>query len=1058
MQRAESDEFAISFPVIDTSSNSMTSAKVKLEKFSIAQIRSGIVLLVLINAASIALGTIISVSSTVLFIDRVSNSLYGAVIFPQQRKNVAEGETILRTLAAAVLGIILILFPQAYIRHAIKTKQIPRADQIMLVSYIVIMSLTPAFSLYSIYAGWNGLNNFAKIAGVTSESLYLSFYNTSPSLWAFSIFVGCSWLVFFQYFLYFFNHFEGFPYDQRKEAEKKRMESLNKEDLRKISHLEKQLEKQQERLSSHRLRKGEGEDFYHPRLYIQPLKQRIISTCSKFIYQARIYLLKHRQYLGANLFIAFLFCFYYSLLLGLTYRFQFQPSYVPFVALITVIRVCALNPQYLVSIINGTLVTPNGINLTSNFYSPVDPGYAVCSPSQPVDNNAFYVTLSVCFLTAFEIFFFYHIWRKNHAAIENLRFFSYALTRTNQISFAYFNTISWISMLCYFVLSIEIAILEPVQTYIVNGTQINSTSLTTIAYARPLFQVGITPNVIGFSCLFFIFVFWLGFLAYGFLPPISVFCLSSNTNSDEDDSDVPEEEEKEPKKLRQVILISTEKDLIRYLYWKTKRRSLTLEGSTSSPKPKYPRSVVQSLEGFWTRKYRRSNENLLKSLAHHEQQLQHPEDSQNSPEYNRYLLSLQIQSRAFVLETQILLFHFMSLSYDLVGTANSEEQEKMIENPSFKLNLYASDSETDTHGFVFSSSDRIVVAFRGSVSLKNFQTDWDSSEVESEYGKQIEPLLDDEVNFSYAKTVASRPAYLHGGFVKAYETIREKIVNEVKSLYPNKCVFVTGHSLGAGLAVVCALDLAMQINIPPNRIAMSLWGCPKVGTFSFVKRVARKIPCTHRIATANDIITQLPFQNPLNAYTLKGWFYVGTEVLLLPDGNLLLDPNPVEKFMLEAPVYSMVAHFRVSYALSLASWVIRFNPEMHADWWNSTIHLFLRDGDFQVIPKQIRELLLWDIRRPGIEYILHDTLVRDMAVDTCPGVMEGYLKNLDFIQQLQRVVSDTEEFEALIKNYVSSSANLTDPALQDPKLSKLKEEDSTSPEEPEHNGDGLSLV
>lgn len=160
------------------------------------------------------------------------------------------------------------------------------------------------------------------------------------------------------------------------------------------------------------------------------------------------------------------------------------------------------------------------------------------------------------------------------------------------------------------------------------------------------------------------------------------------------------------------------------------------------------------------------------------------------------------------------------------------------------------------------------------------------------------------------------------------------------------------------------------------------WGCPKVGTFSFVARVHRVVPCSHRIATANDVITQLPFQTPLNAWTLRGWHHVGTEILLLSNGNMVLRPSPIESYMIHAIKSSVSAHFRLSYAIALAGWIIRSSPDMSADWWLSEIQQFTMFADLSPLPIEIREKLLWDLRRPGAPYFIGTRLVRDQAIDT----------------------------------------------------------------------------
>jgi predicted lipase len=55
----------------------------------------------------------------------------------------------------------------------------------------------------------------------------------------------------------------------------------------------------------------------------------------------------------------------------------------------------------------------------------------------------------------------------------------------------------------------------------------------------------------------------------------------------------------------------------------------------------------------------------------------------------------------------------------------------------------------------------------------------------------------------------------------------------------------TNAAAPAGLAVVAAFDIAVSLQLSPAQIAITTFGAPKVGTFAFVRRVARVVPSAH---------------------------------------------------------------------------------------------------------------------------------------------------------------------------------------------------------------------
>ena len=88
-------------------------------------------------------------------------------------------------------------------------------------------------------------------------------------------------------------------------------------------------------------------------------------------------------------------------------------------------------------------------------------------------------------------------------------------------------------------------------------------------------------------------------------------------------------------------------------------------------------------------------------------------------------------------------------------------------------------------------------------------------------------------------------------------------VEEVLTKAPKTKLFVTGHSLGAALSVLCGIRLAHKY--PENPVQVINFGCPKVGNWAFAQLVNSKTNlCVHRVAHKNDVITRIltPYPYP----------------------------------------------------------------------------------------------------------------------------------------------------------------------------------------------------
>lgn len=86
-------------------------------------------------------------------------------------------------------------------------------------------------------------------------------------------------------------------------------------------------------------------------------------------------------------------------------------------------------------------------------------------------------------------------------------------------------------------------------------------------------------------------------------------------------------------------------------------------------------------------------------------------------------------------------------------------------------------------------------------------------------------------------------------------------------------VTVTGHSLGAALATLLALDVAL--NTPCKNPTSYTYASPRVGDHIFASSYNSVVPYTYRIANRQDIVPQvppilpLPYEHPNTVYELN---------------------------------------------------------------------------------------------------------------------------------------------------------------------------------------------
>jgi len=162
-------------------------------------------------------------------------------------------------------------------------------------------------------------------------------------------------------------------------------------------------------------------------------------------------------------------------------------------------------------------------------------------------------------------------------------------------------------------------------------------------------------------------------------------------------------------------------------------------------------------------------------------------------------------------------------------------------------------AETDTQVLIEEAPDYIAIAFRGTSSLRDFLTDADCAR------KTLPHTGDNKVK-------------VHEGFFTAWESIFGLLKKRLD--FTAKPLFITGHSLGGALALICGVEL-VQRNY--NVHSVYTFGQPRVGNGAFADLAARRLGDRYqRVVYENDLVARIP-----HLPSLFDWYcHAGDEVLL----------------------------------------------------------------------------------------------------------------------------------------------------------------------------------
>jgi hypothetical protein len=210
------------------------------------------------------------------------------------------------------------------------------------------------------------------------------------------------------------------------------------------------------------------------------------------------------------------------------------------------------------------------------------------------------------------------------------------------------------------------------------------------------------------------------------------------------------------------------------------------------------------------------------------------EDAKSYFKANELLLNPPIKRAAYSDRTAWVMASMAQLVYERFedgGKARTLLQEK-LKGGGFKLIGEFNASETDTQAFLVTNSDYAVLAFRG-----------------TEVTKKVDIKTD--VKAFKASVFEGR---IHKGFGQAYKSIEIQVLKAIMKL-DDIPLYITGHSLGAGVATVATQYLDRDENFRNQIAACYTFGSPRVGNREFDRKLKSSV---YRVVNTTDIVTVVP--------------------------------------------------------------------------------------------------------------------------------------------------------------------------------------------------------
>lgn len=151
---------------------------------------------------------------------------------------------------------------------------------------------------------------------------------------------------------------------------------------------------------------------------------------------------------------------------------------------------------------------------------------------------------------------------------------------------------------------------------------------------------------------------------------------------------------------------------------------------------------------------------------------------------------------------------------------------------------FIADDTTNATAFVAANEKNVIISIKGTDSLKDV-------------------VADAQVIKTLHKFGDGKSYKCHSGFLQDYLALRDDVrlaAAMALASTSGRALWITGHSLGAGIATLLAFDMALS----GMRPTVYTFGSPRVADWAFSKAYKKIVPDTFRIAHDKDIVVRIP--------------------------------------------------------------------------------------------------------------------------------------------------------------------------------------------------------
>ncbi len=161
--------------------------------------------------------------------------------------------------------------------------------------------------------------------------------------------------------------------------------------------------------------------------------------------------------------------------------------------------------------------------------------------------------------------------------------------------------------------------------------------------------------------------------------------------------------------------------------------------------------------------------------------------------------------------------------------------------------------------------ENVVVSFRGSESSDCAKVNKTNTELANCVTEMVSNVLTDafgvKLKMDWMNSTSDRKS-VHAGYRNDYKRVREDVLDRVDD-YSDYNIYVTGFSMGAGLATLAALDISDELGVDTY---LSTGGSPRIGAQDFVDVLEDNVFAV-RVAVNKDPITMIPGYQVISSNT-----------------------------------------------------------------------------------------------------------------------------------------------------------------------------------------------